>query len=188
MSRIGKQPITIPSGVEVTITKENVTVKGPKGELVIVTPRYVKFEQKDGQLDVTIPESKKDTPLYKARHGLARTLINNMVVGVSDGFKKELEMKGIGYRAQTQGNDLVLNVGYSHPVTIKQIPGISFKVVENVNIIVEGTSKEVVGQVAANIRKVRLPEPYKGKGIKYKDEVIRRKSGKSGKGAGKGAK
>lgn len=183
MSRVGKQPITIPTGTEVNITDLQVSVKGPKGELVIDKPKFVAILKEADTITVSIPEKKRLDPVYNSYFGLARTLINNMIVGVNDGFKKELEMKGIGYRAAVQNETLVLNVGYSHQVIIPKIEGIKYAVSENVNITVEGISKEKVGQVAANIRKVRPPEPYKGKGIKYKDEIIRRKSGKSGKGA-----
>lgn len=187
MSRIGKQPISVPAGVEITFDEKTVSVKGPKGTLTIDRPKYVIIERIENELMVTIPEEKKHDKMYNSYHGLGRTLINNLVVGVTEGFKKELEMKGIGYRAQVQGESLVLNVGYSHPVTFEKIDGIKFSVVDNVNIVIEGIDKQKVGQIAANIRKVRKPEPYKGKGIKYKDEIIRRKAGKSGKGA-KGAK
>ncbi len=187
MSRIGKQPVTIPSGVEVMVDEAMIRVKGPKGELSIVRPPLVTIEQDANEVRVSIPEDKKGDRIYKSYYGLTRSLINNLVLGVTQGYKKELEMKGIGYRAAMQGNNLVLNVGYSHQVNIPQEEGITFNVVDNVNITVEGIDKQRVGQVAANIRKVREPEPYKGKGIRYKDEIVRRKSGKSGKGA-KGAK
>jgi large subunit ribosomal protein L6 len=187
MSRIGKLPITVPEGVTVEITKKEIKVTGPKGELLIARPKYVDIDQKDGSVLVSIPENKEGDKVYRAFHGLTRSLINNMVVGVTDGYKKELEMKGIGYRAALQGDDLVLNVGFSHQVIISKTAGVTFGVTDNTSISVEGTDKVKVGQVAANIRKVRPPEPYKGKGIAYKGEKIRRKSGKSGKGA-KGAK
>jgi len=187
MSRIGKLPITIPAGVEVSISDQAVSVKGPKGSLSIARPALVEIKNDEGEVLVTIPKKKEGDKVYEAFHGLARSLINNMVVGVTEGYSKELEMKGIGYRAQVQGENLVLNVGYSHQVIIDKVEGITFTVADSINISVNGIDKQKVGQVAANIRNVRPPEPYKGKGIRYKDEVVRRKAGKSGKGA-KGAK
>lgn len=187
MSRIGLLPITIPQGVSIVLSPESVVAKGPKGELSYDISRYVKVEQEDNMITISIPEAKIGDPLYESQFGLARSLVNNIVVGVSEGYKKELEMKGIGYRAVVQNGELILNVGYSHQVTIPKIEGVVYQVIDSVNIIVEGIDKQKVGQVAANIRKVRPPEPYKGKGIRYKGEIVRRKSGKAGKGA-KGAK
>lgn len=188
MSRLGKLPISIPEGVEVILDDKQIIVKGPKGTLTMPKPAYVMLTQQDKEVSVTIPEKKKSDKIYKSFHGLVRSLIANMVTGVHTGYKKELEMKGIGYRALLQGDTLVLHVGYSHPVEIAPIEGITFQVSENVNIAVEGIDKQLVGQVAANIRKVRKPEPYKGKGIRYKGEIVRKKSGKSGKAAGKEGK
>ena len=178
MSRIGRMPIAIPSGVTVDIAENNkVTVKGPKGTLERVLPAELEIKLNDGQVEVTRPN---DLKKMKSLHGLTRTLIHNMVVGVTDGYTKTLEVNGVGYRAQKQGNKLVLNLGYSHPVEMIDPEGIE-SVVEGNKITVSGISKEKVGQYAAEIRDKRRPEPYKGKGIKYSDEVIRRKVGKTGK-------
>ena len=181
MSRIGKQPIVIPSGVSVDLKQNKkeytVTVKGPKGELTRALPR--------GGVSITIADNAvvlaiSSTDIQaKAMWGLFRTLISNMVVGVNDGFAKELEMKGVGYRAEMKGANLSIAAGFSHPVIIEPREGISFEVVNNVNIVVKGIDKELIGNVAAKIRNVRPPEPYKGKGIRYKDEVVRRKATKS---------
>ncbi|SKB78303.1 large subunit ribosomal protein L6 [Lachnospiraceae bacterium] len=178
MSRIGKMPIAIPSGVSVEIAENNkVTVKGPKGTLERVLPAVLTIKQEDGQIKVERPNDVKET---RALHGLTRTLINNMVVGVTEGYKKVLEINGVGFRAQKQGKTLTLSLGYSHPVIMEDPEGIETKVVDN-KIEVEGIDKEKVGQYAAVIRDKKRPEPYKGKGIKYIDETIRRKVGKTGK-------
>ena len=178
MSRIGRMPIAIPDGVTVTIAENNkVTVKGPKGTLERVLPDELKIESKDGKIEITRPN---DLKRIKALHGLTRSLINNMVHGVTEGFQKVLEINGVGYRAAKQGNKLVLTLGYSHPVEMTDPEGVE-TTVEGNKITVKGISKEKVGQFAAEIREKRKPEPYKGKGIKYSDEVIRRKVGKTGK-------
>ena len=179
MSRIGRMPVVVPAGVEVEIKGSYVRVKGPKGELERVFPNDITIQKEDGNIHVTRPS---DASTYRALHGMTRALINNMVVGVSTGFSKVLEVNGVGYRAELSGNNLVLHVGYSHPVTMEPPPGISFEVdAKTRQVKVIGPNKEDVGQVAADIRKVRPPEPYKGKGIKYLDEKIRRKAGKTGK-------
>ena len=179
MSRIGRMPIAIPAGVTVTIAENNkVTVKGPKGTLERELPVEMDIKEEDGHIVVTRPN---DLKKMKSLHGLTRTLINNMVVGVTNGYEKVLEVNGVGYRAQKQGNKLVLSLGYSHPVEMIDPEGIE-SVLEGQNkITVKGIDKEKVGQYAAEIRDKRRPEPYKGKGIKYADEVIRRKVGKTGK-------
>ena len=179
MSRVGKMPIAIPAGVTVTVTPENVvTVKGPKGELVKAMHKDINIAVEDAQVVVTRPSDVKE---HRALHGLTRALLNNMVVGVSQGFSKTLELNGVGYRAQLQGKKLVMNLGYSHPVEVEAVDGVDFKLDGTTKVIVKGIDKEKVGAVAANIRSWRKPEPYKGKGIKYSDEVIRRKEGKTGK-------
>ena len=179
MSRVGKMPIAIPAGVTVTVTPENVvTVKGPKGELVKAMHKDINIAVEDAQVVVTRPSDVKE---HRALHGLTRALLNNMVVGVSQGFSKNLELNGVGYRDQLQGKKLVMNLGYSHPVEVEAVDGVDFKLDGTTKVIVEGIDKEKVGAVAANIRSWRKPEPYKGKGIKYSDEVIRRKEGKTGK-------
>ena len=179
MSRIGRMPVAIPAGVTVTIAENNnVTVKGPKGTLVRDLPVEMEIKEEDGHIVVTRPN---DLKKMKSLHGLTRTLINNMVVGVTQGYEKVLEVNGVGYRAQKQGKKLTLSLGYSHPVEMEDPEGIE-TVLDGQNIIiVKGISKEKVGQYAAEIREKRRPEPYKGKGIKYADEVIRRKVGKTGK-------
>ena len=178
MSRVGKMPIAVPSGVTMEVAENNsVTVKGPKGTLSRVFPAEIKIEQKDGQITLTRPNDEKRN---KAMHGLSRALLNNMVIGVTDGFEKKLEVNGVGYRAAKQGKTLTLTLGYSHPVEMEDPEGIE-TVVDGQTIIVKGISKEAVGQHAAVIREKRPPEPYKGKGIKYADETIRRKVGKTGK-------
>ncbi len=179
MSRIGKQPIAIPAGVDVTIDGSTVTVKGPKGTLTRTVHGNMNVEKDGTEIKVTRPN---DDKLNRSLHGLTRTLINNMVVGVSEGFKKDLEINGVGYRAAKQGNQLVLNVGYSHQVFMDEPAGITVEVPAPNKITVLGSDKQQVGQFAAEIREKRPPEPYKGKGIKYADEVIRRKEGKAGKG------
>ena len=178
MSRIGRHPVAIPAGVEVTIAENSyVTVKGPKGTLEKALPTEMSIKLEDGQVVVTRPN---DLKKMKSLHGLTRTLINNMVVGVTDGYTKTLEVNGVGYRAQKSGKKLTLHLGYSHPVEMEDPEGLE-AVVEDNKIIVKGIDKEKVGQYAAEIRDKRRPEPYKGKGIKYADEVIRRKVGKTGK-------
>ena len=178
MSRIGKMPITIPAGVTVDVKEGNqVTVKGPKGTLTRTFSPELGLEQNDGVITITRPN---DLKRNKALHGLTRSLLNNMIVGVSAGFEKTLEINGVGYRANKQGKTLVLNLGYSHPVEMEDPEGVESAVDGN-KVIVRGISKEAVGQYAANIRGKRPPEPYKGKGIKYSDEVIRRQVGKAGK-------
>ena len=179
MSRIGKQPIPLASGLDVAIDGARVTVKGPRGQLTREFHADMRVTRADGQLFVTRPSDEKR---HKALHGLTRTLLANMVTGVAAGFTKTLEIQGIGYRAQKQGNNLVLAVGFSHPVEVAPPPGIDFTVEGTNRIHVQGIDKELVGQVAANIRQVRPPEPYKGKGIRYAGEVVRRKAGKAGKG------
>lgn len=177
MSRVGKKPIAIPSGVEVQIDGNTVTVKGPKGTLKREFRPEINIALKDQQLVVTRPT---DEPLHRSLHGLTRTLLANMVEGVTKGFSKSLELVGVGYRAALQGKKLVLTVGKSHPVEIEPWEGIEIEVPAPNKIVVKGIDKETVGIFAANIRKQREPEPYKGKGIKYEDEVIRRKEGKAG--------
>ena len=178
MSRIGRLPIDIPAGVEVKIEEGNkVTVKGPKGTLEKCLPVEMTIKQEDNQVVVTRPN---DLKKMKSLHGLTRTLIYNMVVGVTEGYQKELEVNGVGYRAQKQGKKLTLSLGYSHPVEMEDPEGLEVIVEGQNKIIVKGIDKEKVGQYAAEIRELRKPEPYKGKGIKYADEVIRRKVGKTG--------
>src|SRR4051794_11789984 len=175
MSRIGKQPIPVPSGVDIQIEPELVRVKGPKGELQQRISRDMKVEQDNGTLVVTRPT---DRPNHRALHGLTRSLIFNMVHGVTEGYSKTLEIQGVGYRAQARGRDLELALGYSHPVPIKAPDGIEFEVPQPTRIVVKGIDKQLVGEVAANIRKKRPPEPYKGKGIRYEGEYVARKVGK----------
>ena len=178
MSRIGKMPVVIPAGVTVDIQPGNVvTVKGPKGELKRELDHEMTLEQKDNEIIVTRPD---DLKRHKALHGLTRALLHNMVVGVTDGFTKTLEINGVGYRAQKQGKKLVLSLGYSHPIEMEDPEGLE-STVEGNKIIIKGIDKQAVGQYAANIREKRAPEPYKGKGIKYADEIMRRKVGKTGK-------
>jgi large subunit ribosomal protein L6 len=179
MSRIGKLPVAIPSGVTVTVTPDNVvTAKGPKGQLVRAMRTEVKITVEDNAVVVTRDNDQKQT---RALHGLTRALINNMVVGVTEGYAKTLELVGVGYRAQLQGKKLVMNLGYSHPVEIEPVEGVTFETPAATKVIVRGIDKELVGAVAADVRTWRKPEPYKGKGIKYDNEVIRRKEGKTGK-------
>jgi large subunit ribosomal protein L6 len=178
MSRIGRQPVAVPANVQVTIGDDNaVTVKGPKGELARQFPATMQLSREDGAILVNRPN---DEGKQRALHGLSRTLLNNMVTGVTTGFRKTLEVQGVGYRAQLQGTNLQLALGFSHPVIVPPPDGISFAL-EGPRIHVEGIDKERVGQVAANIRKLRPPEPYKGKGIRYAGERVRRKAGKAGK-------
>lgn len=179
MSRIGKLPITIPAGVTVTVSEANlVTVKGPKGELCEQINSDIKVNIEGGVLTVTRPSDDKN---HRALHGLSRALINNMIIGVTNGFEKNLDMVGVGYRATKSGNKLVLAIGFSHPVEFEEKDGITFDVPAPTHIVVKGISKQMVGEIAAKIRAVRPPEPYLGKGIKYTEEVIRRKEGKTGK-------
>ena len=179
MSRIGKLPVAIPQGVDFNLGEENlVTVKGPKGQLVKKMHKDMLISIEDGQVFVRRPSDQK---MHRALHGLTRALVSNMVEGVSKGFERTLDINGVGYRAQKQGSKLVLTMGYSHPVELVDPDGITTEVPAPNKIIVKGASKEIVGQHAANIRTVRPPEPYLGKGIKYSDEVIRRKEGKTGK-------
>ncbi|WP_024291895.1 50S ribosomal protein L6 [Lacrimispora indolis] len=179
MSRIGRMPIAVPAGVTVAIAENNkVTVKGPKGTLERVLPSEMTIKEEDGHIVVTRPN---DLKKMKSLHGLTRTLVNNMVVGVTNGYEKKLEINGVGYRAQKQGKKLVLSLGYSHPVEMEDPEGIESTMEGQNVIIIKGIDKEKVGQYAAEIRDKRRPEPYKGKGIKYADEVIRRKVGKTGK-------
>jgi len=175
VSRIGKQPIPVPDGVSVSIEPEVVRVNGPKGNLEQRVPREIAVEQQDGEIVVTRPTDRGE---HRALHGLTRSLIANMVQGVTEGFQKNLQIQGVGYRAQLQGNKIVLAVGYSHPVEINAPAGIEFEVPQPTQIIVRGIDKQAVGEVAARIRKVRPPEPYKGKGIRYQDEYVARKVGK----------
>lgn len=181
MSRIGRKPIVIPAGVEVKIDGSHVTVKGPKGTLDSAIHPLMKVEVKDGEVLVTRPNDEKEA---RSLHGLSRTLVANMVEGVSEGFKKELEIQGIGYRATKQGSDLVMNLGYSHQVIVPEIDGITVEVPEPTKIIVNGIDKQKVGQFAAEVREKRPPEPYKGKGIRYLGEFVARKEGKAGKAGG----
>ena len=178
MSRIGNKPITIPEGVEVTLNDRIVTVKGPKGTLTKEIHKNMNVTIDGNVITISRPD---DEPFNRGLHGLTRTLINNMITGVKEEFKRELEINGVGYRAQKQGNKLVMNLGYSHPVEMDAPAGITFDVPNPNQIIVRGIDKELVGQTAAVVRTKRPPEVYKGKGIKYADEVIRRKEGKSGK-------
>ena len=175
MSRIGRQPIELPSGVNVSLLPGRVMVNGPLGELTQEVPRRMKIAQAEGTITVTRPTERGDD---RALHGLTRTLIANMVEGVTKGFEKRLELQGVGYRAALQGADLRLDVGYSHPVVIKAPQGITFEVPTPTEVLVKGVAKQQVGQIAAEIRKVRPPEPYKGKGIRYQGEYVRRKVGK----------
>jgi large subunit ribosomal protein L6 len=175
MSRIGRQPIEVPAGVNVALSPGRVQVNGPLGELSQQVPARMQIEQRDGEIVVTRPTERGDD---RALHGLTRTLIANMVEGVTKGYEKNLEIQGVGYRASLRGSDLELNVGYSHSVVIKPRAGITFEVPAPNQVTVKGTDKQQVGQTAAEVRAVRPPEPYKGKGIRYRDEVVRRKVGK----------
>ena len=178
MSRIGRMPITVPAGVDVKIDGTTVTVKGPKGTLTQEIHPDMIIEREGAEILVKRPSEQKE---HKALHGLTRSVLNNMVIGVTEGFKKELEINGVGYRAQKQGKKLVLNLGYSHPVEMDEIDGITIDVPDQNKIIISGPDKQIVGAFAANVREKRPPEPYKGKGIKYVEEHIRRKEGKAGK-------
>jgi len=178
MSRIGRKPVVVPAGVEVIVNGNVVTVKGPKGQLEQEISKNLTVEVKEGEVVVTRPTDNRED---RSQHGLARTLINNMVVGVTQGFEKKMQLVGVGYKAEKKGNTLVMNLGYSHPVEMVDPEGITTEVPNATEIIVKGADKALVGNYAANIRAWRKPEPYKGKGIKYVDEVIRRKEGKTGK-------
>jgi large subunit ribosomal protein L6 len=182
MSRIGRLPIAVPSGVDVTIEGRRLTVKGPKGTLSREVHPDIAVSREDDRLVVTRPTEQKT---HKQLHGLTRTLVNNMVVGVTDGYRKSLEITGVGYRAAKVGEKLQLNLGYSHPIEIAPPQGISFEVENPTHLSVVGIDKELVGQVAAQVRSTRKPEPYKGKGVRYAGEYIRRKAGKAGKIGGK---
>jgi large subunit ribosomal protein L6 len=178
MSRIGKLPVTVPSGVDVTINGADLTVKGPKGTLTHTLAEPITVEQGEGQLLVKRPDDERRS---KALHGLSRTLVANMVTGVTAGYQKQLEIVGTGYRVQAKGSDLEFALGFSHPVLVKAPEGITFAVESPTKFSVSGIDKQQVGEVAANIRKLRKPDPYKGKGVRYAGEVIRRKAGKTGK-------
>ena len=179
MSRIGQAPIAVPSGVDVTVEGRVVTVKGPKGELTRTVPATISVQKVDAELVVQRPNDERDN---RALHGLTRSLVNNMVVGVTDGFRKQLEIVGVGYRAEAQGPTAIrLALGFSHPVNVTAPDGITFEVPVPTQIVVSGIDKEVVGQVAADIRSIRKPEPYKGKGVRYQGERVLRKAGKAGK-------
>ncbi|MGB8701504.1 MAG: 50S ribosomal protein L6 [Thermosynechococcaceae cyanobacterium] len=178
MSRIGKRPILLPDKVTVTLEGQTVKVQGPKGQLSRSLVPEVSIEQDNGTLLV---KRRNESRIARQRHGLSRTLVANMVEGVSQGFQKRLEIQGVGYRAQVQGRNLILSVGYSHQVTIEPPEGIQLAVENNTNVLVSGIDKEIVGNIAAQIRAVRPPEPYKGKGIRYSGEFVRRKVGKAGK-------
>jgi large subunit ribosomal protein L6 len=182
MSRIGRLPITVPSGVDVTIDGRNVTVTGPKGTLSRALHPDITVSREDGTIVVTRPTEQKT---HKQLHGLTRTLVNNMVVGVTDGYRKGLEITGVGYRAALSGKKLQLNLGYSHQIEIDPPEGITFEVENPTRLAVVGIDKELVGQIAAKVRATRKPEPYKGKGVRYAGEYIRRKAGKAGKIGGK---
>ena len=179
MSRVGRLPVAIPNGVTVTVTPENVvTVKGPKGELTKAMHTEINIAIENNEVVVTRPSDHKT---HRSLHGLTRALINNMVKGVNEGYQKTLDLVGVGYRAQLQGKKLVMNLGFSHPVEVEPEEGVTFEVPATTQVIVKGIDKEKVGDAAADIRSWRKPEPYKGKGIKYSNEVIRRKEGKTGK-------
>ena len=182
MSRIGKKPITIPAGVEVKINGNEVTVKGPKGELKNTFNADMAIAMEGNEITVTRPTDDKE---HRSLHGLTRTLIANMVEGVANGYSKTLEVNGVGYRVQKQGKNLVMNLGFSHQVIVEEVPGITIEVPSPNQIVISGADKQQVGQFAAEVREKRPPEPYKGKGIKYADEHIRRKEGKAAKGSKK---
>lgn len=178
MSRIGKQPISVPSGVEVKIDGRRVSVKGPKGELGLTVAEPIEVTLEDGAVSVTRPNDERES---RSLHGLTRTLINNQIVGVTEGYSKSLEIVGTGYRVQAKGSNLEFALGYSHSITVEPPAGITFSVEGQNKLTVSGIDKQLVGEVAANIRKLRKPEPYKGKGVRYAGEVVRRKAGKAGK-------
>ena len=176
MSRIGKMPVPVPGGVDVTLSGRVFTAKGPKGKLEVKLPEAMTVKIADGEVQVTRPSDSKN---HRSLHGLTRSLVNAVVVGVNEGFAKTLESTGVGYRAEKKGNDLVLHLGYSHPITMKAPAGIEFETPEPTKVVVKGADKQAVGQVAANIRAQRPPEPYKGKGVRYQGEHVRRKAGKT---------
>jgi large subunit ribosomal protein L6 len=178
MSRIGRLPIPVPSGVEVTLAGQDVTVKGPKGSLNLTVSEPITISQEDGTLQVARPNDERES---RALHGLTRSLVANMVTGVTEGFSKILEIRGVGYRVQAKGSDLEFALGYSHPVPVKAPEGITFEVQTPTRFIVRGIDKQAVGETAAKIRKLRRPDPYKGKGVRYAGENVRRKVGKAGK-------
>ena len=178
MSRIGRLPITIPAGVDITIDGSVVVVKGPKGELSLTVANPIEVRNEEGQIVVTRPDDERES---RSLHGLTRTLINNQIIGVTEGYKKGLEVVGTGYRVAAKGNTIEFALGFSHSITVTPPAGISFTVEGNNKLTVSGIDKQAVGEVAANIRKLRKPEPYKGKGVRYAGEVVRRKAGKSGK-------
>ena len=178
MSRIGRLPIQIPSGVDVKIDGQDVTVKGPKGELSLTVANPIEVKIEEGQVLVTRPDDERNS---RSLHGLTRTLINNQIIGVTEGYTKGLEIVGTGYRVAQKGSSVEFALGFSHPVTVEPPAGISFAVEGNTKLTVSGIDKQAVGEVAANIRKIRQPEPYKGKGVRYAGEVVRRKAGKAGK-------
>jgi large subunit ribosomal protein L6 len=178
MSRIGRLPVVVPGGVDVTIKGREVTVKGPKGLLSLEISSPIEISQSDGTLTVTRPNDEGEV---RALHGLSRSLVANMVTGVTEGYRKTLEIVGVGYRVQARGADLEFALGYSHPVKVSPPEGITFRVETPTRLVVEGIDKQQVGEVAANIRKLRKPDPYKGKGVRYQDEQVRRKAGKAGK-------
>jgi len=178
MSRIGRLPVPVPAGVDVSIDGSLVTVKGPKGALTHTVVEPISISREDGELVVTRPDDERDS---RARHGLTRTLVNNMVVGVTQGYTKTMEIVGVGYRVTAKGSNLEFALGYSHPVPVEAPKGITFVVESPIKFRVEGIDKQQVGEVAANIRKLRKPDPYKGKGVRYAGEVVRRKVGKTGK-------
>jgi large subunit ribosomal protein L6 len=180
MSRIGKLPIAVPNGVKVDVANNHMTVEGPRGRLERTLPQQITIKVEDGNILCQRPSDGRE---HRSLHGLTRTLVANMVTGVSAGFRKELELVGVGYRAQKQGEDLVLTLGFSHPVRIRPPDGVGVEVADTTHFAVTGISKERVGQLAADLRRLRPPEPYKGKGVMYRGERIRRKAGKAGKGA-----
>ncbi len=183
MSRIGRKPIALPTGVTISLGDENhVTVKGPKGTLTRTFNPDMRIAQEDGQLTVTRPS---ESPLHRSLHGLTRSLLNNMIIGVTSGYRRTLEITGVGYRAVKMGNNLMVLVGFSHPVQVEPPDGITFAMETPTRIAIEGIDKEAVGEIAAKLRGIRPPEPYKGKGISYTGERIRRKAGKAGKAGGK---
>ncbi|GAB3075958.1 50S ribosomal protein L6 [Intrasporangium mesophilum] len=178
MSRIGRLPVSIPSGVDVKVEGQDVLVKGPKGELTMTVPSPITVEVAEGTLEVKRPDDERES---RSRHGLTRSLINNMVLGVTEGYEKKMEIHGTGYRVAAKGSDLEFSLGYSHSILVKAEDGISFAVENPTRFSVQGIDKQRVGEVAANIRKLRKPDPYKGKGVRYAGEQIRRKVGKAGK-------
>ncbi|GJG85008.1 50S ribosomal protein L6 [Gemmatimonadetes bacterium T265] len=182
MSRIGKMPVSMPNGVTVSQQGNRITVKGPRGELSRTLPQVITVSQEEGRLVVTRPS---EDPQHKALHGLTRSLVNNMVEGVTKGFQKTLEIVGVGYKAETRPYGLQLALGFSHPIEYRAPTGIKLTATNPTTVVIDGADKEVVGQVAAEIRSLRPPEPYKGKGVKYQGETVRRKAGKAGKAGGK---